>query len=193
MISTVVFDLGGVLIDWNPRHLYRKLLADEAEIEHFLSKVCTQAWNEHQDAGRSLSDATEERIQKFPEHRALIEAYYGRWEEMLGGAINGTVDILKELHQVQRHRLLALTNFSAETYPVAQREFDFLGHFEGVLVSGEEKLKKPDEAIFRLLLSRYELEARETLFIDDVAHNCAAASAVGIQAIQQRNCAPHHR
>ncbi len=182
-ISTIIFDLGGVLIDWNPRRLYRKLLPDEAAVDAFLSDICTQAWNEEQDAGRSLDEATRVLSGQFPEHRELIGAYYSRWEEMLGGQIEGTVDLLEELAAAKSHQLLALTNFSNETFPVAVARYPFLSHFEDILVSGDVKLKKPDPAIFHLLLNRHQLVPGNAVFIDDALHNVKAAAGLGLHAI----------
>lgn len=178
MKKQLIFDLGGVLIDWDPRYLYRKLIGDESEIENFLSEVCTPAWNVKQDAGRSLSEATAERVALFPEQQSLIEAFYDRWEEMLGGEIGETVDILREL-KTNGEKLYALTNWSGETFPIAMKRFDFLRWFEGTLVSGDEKLAKPDPAIFHLLLKRYNLLAQNCLFIDDSKTNIEAATRIG--------------
>lgn len=178
MIETVVFDLGGVLVDWNPRHLYRKLIADEATLEHFLAEICPQTWNEQQDAGRAVKEATAERIALYPEHEALIAAYYGRWEEMLAGAIDETAALLEALH-ASGVPLYALTNWSAELFPIARRRFGFLERFRGIVVSGEEGLIKPDPAIFRLLCERYGIEPATTLFIDDNPANVIAAAALG--------------
>ncbi len=178
MIDVVVFDLGGVLVDWNPRHLYRKLIADEAERERFLAEICPQSWNEQQDAGRSVAEATAERVALFPKHAEHITAYYGRWEEMLGGAIEGTVDLLEELHR-RDVPLFALTNWSAELFPVGRRRFGFMERFRGIVVSGEEKLIKPDPAIFRILCERHGIDPRSTLFIDDNPANVDAAAALG--------------
>ena len=186
MINTVIFDLGGVLLDWNPRYLYRKLLPDERAVETFLADVCTQDWNEQQDAGRSIAEANAELIARFPEQEALIAAYYARFDEMLAGAIEGTVDILEHLHQRGDHNLLALTNFSAETFPIARARFPFLERFADILVSGEVGTKKPDPAIFDMLLSRHGLQPCEAVFIDDAAHNIAAAGELGLRAVHFR-------
>lgn len=182
-IETVVFDLGGVLIDWNPEYLFRKIFEDEAEMRHFLEKIATPDWNEQQDAGRPLAEATEWLVERHPEHEAAIRAYYGRWEEMLGGAIRKTVAILEEIHTRDEHRLYALTNWSAETFPIARERYAFLQRFEGILVSGEEKLKKPDTRIYRLLAERYGIEPERALFIDDSLRNVKGAREVGFQAI----------
>lgn len=183
-IDTVVFDLGGVLIDWNPEYLYRKIFSEEAEMRHFLSEVCTPHWNAEQDAGRPVEEATKLLVEQFPEYEAEIRAYYGRWTEMLGGALTDTVQILEQLHRQGSHRLLALTNWSHETFPYAYSNFTFLHLFEGILVSGEEQLKKPDPAIYRLLMERYDIEPARALFIDDNLENVESARKEGLQAVQ---------
>lgn len=182
-ITTIIFDLGGVLIDWNPRYLYRKLLANEAEIEHFLTHIATSDWNEAQDAGRSLADGTALLVAKHPAYETLIRAFYGRWPEMLGGPIQETVEILRELKTAGRYDLFALTNWSAETWPVALAEYDFLHWFQGVLVSGEEKMRKPAPAFYRLLEERFPLQLSTSLFIDDNLRNVEAARALGLRSI----------
>ncbi|MBL7790991.1 MAG: HAD family phosphatase [Saprospiraceae bacterium] len=182
-MHTVVFDLGGVLIDWNPEYVYRQIFEDEAERRYFLTEVCSPHWNEQQDAGRSLQEATEWLVGQYPDYEPQIRAYYGRWQEMLGGAIPETVEILNQLREQNSHRLLALTNWSAETFPTALEMFDFLHHFEGILVSGQEKLIKPDPRIYHLLINRYGLNPGESLFIDDNPRNVEGARAVGLQAV----------
>ena len=183
MIRSVVFDLGGVLIDWNPRYLYRKVFAgDEAAMEHFLTHVCNNAWNLAQDRGRRWADAIETLSAEHPQHRPLIAAYRERWDEMLNGPIQGTLDVLAELKN-KEVPIYALTNWSAETYPIAKTRYEFLGWFRDVLVSGDEKLVKPDPRIYQLLLSRNGLRADEAVFIDDALHNVAGAQAVGMAAL----------
>lgn len=174
-IRTVLFDLGGVLVDWNPRHLYRQVFADETAMEQFLATVCTQAWNEEQDAGRPFHDAVELLIARHPQHAAAIRAYDLRWDEMLQGAIAESVAILGEL-RARGVPLFALTNWSAEKFPLARARFAFLGWFDGILVSGEEKLKKPDPRIFQLAIQRFGLDPARTLYVDDAAKNIAAAA-----------------
>ena len=181
--TTVVFDLGGVLIDWNPRYLYRQLFADEAAMEDFLAQVCTPAWNDEQDAGRSLAEATALLIAAHPHHAHHIAAYYGRLGEMFGGPIAGSVAVLAELRRAGQQRLYALTNWSHETFPYARQTFDFLAWFEGIVVSGAERMRKPFPGIYRRLLERYALEPRQTLFIDDNLANVRAAEALGFTGI----------
>lgn len=181
--DTIVFDLGGVLIDWNPRYLYRKLMKSEAEVERFLTEVCTQAWNHEQDAGRSLAEATAWLVAQQPAWEAEIRAYYDRWEEMLGGPIHGTVELLESLRDGGRYRLYALTNWSAETFPTARRHYDFLNIFAGIVVSGEEKVAKPEARIYQILLDRYAIDPARAIYIDDSLANVQAAQQLGMEGI----------
>jgi 2-haloacid dehalogenase len=180
--TTVVFDLGGVLIDWDPRYLYRKLFDDPDEMESFLAEVTTAEWNAHQDAGRSWTEAIELLVAEHPERRELIEAFHRRWPEMLAGEIRGTVDVLAELRAAGL-RLVALSNWSAELFPVARERFDFLAWFEGILISGEVGVNKPDRQIFEHLVERFGIEPATALFIDDSSANVATAAALGFRAI----------
>lgn len=184
MIKAIIFDLGGVLIDWNPKYLYRTIFNDNNETQDFLDTICTGEWNEEQDGGRSLEEGTQILINKFPEQEENIKAFYGRWVEMLGGAIEGTVDIFKELKASGKYQIYALTNWSAETFPIAQEKFDFLNWFDGIVVSGTERMKKPSPQFFQLLLDRYQLKADEVLFIDDNLRNVEAARKMGVESIQ---------
>jgi len=182
-ITTIIFDLGGVLIDWNPRYVYRQIFESEERIDWFFENICTSEWNEHQDAGRSLEEATEELVAKYPEHENEIRAYYDRWEEMLGGAINETVEILRSLKETNKYKLYALTNWSAETFPVALQRYDFLQWFDGIVMSGEEKTRKPFPEIYQTLLTRFNVNPSEVIFIDDSLRNVEGANAVGIDGI----------
>ncbi len=186
-IRNIVFDLGGVLIDWNPRYVYRTIFDTEAEVESFLSTVTKMEWNIQQDAGRSLQEATESLVQAHPEWKTQIEAYYGRWEEMLGGPIAGTVEILKQFVSSQDYKVYALTNWSAETFPIAQSRYEFLSWFEGIVVSGTEKCIKPHPEIYQILFERYRLDPAESIFIDDNADNVAGSEALGMKAIKFSN------
>ena len=183
-IKNIIFDLGGVLIDWNPEYVYLDVFqGDREKMKWFFDNVCTSDWNENQDAGYPLSKATEDRVKLFPEHEELIRMYYGRWEEMLGDAIEDTVTILKQLIDSDQYKVVALTNWSHETFPVALKKFDFLHWFEGIIVSGEEKTRKPFDDIYELTLNRFNLEAESSLFIDDNLRNIEAARAMGINSI----------
>jgi 2-haloacid dehalogenase len=181
--DAVVFDFGGVLIDWDPRHLYRKLFAgDEAAMEHFLATVCTHEWNRGQDAGRSFAEGARLLKAEHPDKTELIDAYHTRFDEMLAGPIAGSVEILAELRD-RGTPLYGLTNWSAETYPAALERFAFLHWFRAILVSGEVGLIKPDPRIFALMIERFEIAAQQAVYIDDVETNVAAAASLGIHAI----------
>lgn len=182
-INTVIFDLGGVLIDWNPRYLYRKIFETEEEITWFLENICTPAWNDEQDAGRSFEEATADLIRQHPEYREPIAAWYERWQETIAGPIQGTVDILKQIKDSGKFRLYALTNWSAETFPWAMRNFDFLHWFEGIVVSGVEKCRKPLPEFFHILFDRYDVNPQEAIFIDDNLKNIEGAKALGLHTI----------
>jgi 2-haloacid dehalogenase len=184
-IKNVIFDLGGVLVDWNPDKVFIKVFeGDKQKMEYFYAEVCTQEWNENQDAGYPMAKATEERVALFPEFEKEIRMYYDRWDEMLGNQIQGTVDILKKLTNSPEYKVVALTNWSHETFPKAIKKFEFLQWFEGVLVSGVEKTRKPFPEIYELTLNRFDLKAKESLFIDDNLRNVEAARALGIHSIQ---------
>lgn len=184
--TVVIFDIGGVLIDYDPRYLFRKIFDTDEQVEDFLENICTHEWNEAQDAGRPIVKAVAELHARHPDKHVLISAFYGRWLEMLNGAIEGTVAILAELKE-RRTPLYALTNFSSETFPLACQQFDFLAWFEDILVSGREKMIKPDPAIYLRLLERNGLDPAECVFIDDVPKNLAGAEAVGLQTLHFRS------
>ena len=182
-IDTVIFDLGGVLIDWNPRYLYRKLFKTEEEVSWFLENICTSAWNIEQDGGRSFADATELLVEKHPEWEAPIRAYYGRFTESFNGAIDETVEILDHLKNRTDYRLYALTNWSAESWPYALETFPFLHWFEGVVVSGVEKTRKPFHDIYQIVFDRYQVEPTRSIFIDDNFDNVEASKQLGVHGI----------
>lgn len=187
-IKNIIFDLGGVLVDWNPEYVYLEVFkGDRKKMKWFFDEVCTFDWNENQDAGYPLAQATEDRIKLFPQYEEWIRVFYGRWEEMLGGPIEGTVKLLKALVANPDYRVLALTNWSAETFPVALKKFEFLHWFEGIVVSGTEKTRKPFADIYQITLDRYALNASDSLFIDDNLRNIEAAQALGIQTIHFKN------
>lgn len=182
-LKNVVFDLGGVLIDWNPDYLYKDEFKTEEELNQFYSEVCTVDWNENQDAGYPLQLATEELVERFPQYEDKIRMFYGRWEEMLGNPIPGVVDILHQCISNPHLSVFALTNWSAETFPIAQQKFNFLQSFDGIVVSGEEKTIKPFNDIYLTLLRRYHILAEETVFIDDNQRNIKAAENLGFNTI----------
>jgi 2-haloacid dehalogenase len=181
--TTVVFDVGNVLLRWDPRNLYRKLFDDEARMEQFLSGVCTPAWNLEFDRGYSFADGVAELIAKHPEWASHIRAFDERWHEMVSGVIEENVDLLRRLRQ-RGVPIYAITNFSREKYAEALDRYPFFRDFEGVIVSGHERLIKPDPAIYRLFLTRYNLEAVDCVFIDDSEENVKGAASVGMHAIR---------
>lgn len=182
-INTIIFDLGGVLIDWNPEYVFRQVIPDEARRAYFFKHICTHDWNVAQDAGRPLEQATAMLVEAHPDWESEIRAYYGRWEEMLGGPIDDTVAVLQTLRDQGRCRLLALTNWSHETFPVALDRYDFLHWFEGIVVSGTEKTRKPFADIYQILLDRYAVTPANAVFIDDSLPNVEGARALGIHGI----------
>ena len=186
-ISTIIFDLGGVLIDWDPRYVYRTIFDSEEKIDWFFETICTSDWNEMQDEGRSLQEATEELVKQHPEYEQEIRAFYGRWEEMLGGVIQETVDILQELKQNKDLKLYALTNWSAETFPIALERFEFLKWFDGIVVSGVEKTRKPFPEFYHRLIDRYGINPSESIFIDDNLRNVQVAETLGVKGIHFKN------
>jgi 2-haloacid dehalogenase len=182
--TVVVFDLGGVLVDWNPRYLYRTLFdGDEAAMERFLAEICTPAWNDEQDRGRPWDEACALLVRNHPDKRALIEAWPSRFDETMAGPIPGTVEILAELRE-RGVPLYALSNWSAETFPRAQARFPFLGWFRGIVISGALRMAKPDPAMYRYLLDTYRLRAEDTVFIDDAPRNVDAAASLGMHAVR---------
>jgi len=190
-IDTVIFDLGGVLVDWNPRYVYNEVFeGDIQKVEWFLNTICTPAWNIQQDAGKLMATATEELVAQYPQYENWIRLYYDRWEDMLKSSMPQTVTLLKTLKATKKYRLYALTNWSAETFPIAIERFDFLQLFEGILVSGEEKMIKPHKEIYELCLNRFNIQASKALFIDDNFDNIKGAQTVGLQTIHFKSVEP---
>ncbi len=180
-LKNIVFDFGGVLIDWNPLYLYRNIFDTEEEVNHFLENVCRYDWNILQDAGRPLAEATRVLQDQHPEYRKEIAIYYGRWDEMLGGTIEENVKLIRPLKE--KYGIYGLTNWSAETIPIAMDRYDFFNDLDGIVVSGAEKIIKPDPRIYQILLERYGIQAEESLFIDDNYANIEAAQQLGFQTI----------
>ena len=182
VVKDVVFDFGGVLMDWDPRYLYRTYFKDEEQMEYFLSHICTDAWNAEQDRGRTFDEGISLLLRQYPQYAEPIRMYKDRWESMLKGEFPRSVELLKRLKE-QGYGIYGLTNWSAETIPIAFAKYDFFKLFDGIVVSGEEKLIKPDLKIYRILLDRYKLTAENTLFIDDSPANIEAARQLGFQTI----------
>lgn len=182
--KTIIFDLGGVLIDWNPHYVFNdKYFSSLEDREYFFREVCTNDWNEEQDAGRSIVDATQELIQRFPDWEKPIRDYYGRWTEMLNGPIDGTVEIFRKLKDSKEFNIYALTNWQANLFDIALVRYDFLHWFDGRVVSGVEKTRKPFPEFYKILLDRYNVDVAETLFIDDNLRNVKAAEELGLKTI----------
>lgn len=181
-IQNIVFDFGGVLLDWNPRYLYRSYFNDDERMEHFLATVCTPEWNLTLDKGRPFAEAVAELQAKHPDYAEAIQMYWTEWPRMVSGELAETVQLLGEL-KAKGYAIYGLTNWSAETIKLMIPKFDFFRQLEGMVVSGEEKLLKPDAAIYHILLDRYHLKADETVFIDDSLPNVQGAEAVGIHGV----------
>ena len=185
--NTIIFDLGGVLIDWNPEYVFLKeFRGDRERMNWFLNEICAWDWNANQDAGYPIEKATEERIEMFPEYEELIRMYYGRWDEMLGYTHDDTLEILQAFVDHSDYRVLALTNWSAETFPKALKKFDWLDWFEGILVSGAEGMRKPFPEIYELLIDRYRIDREKAIFIDDSPANVRGAETVGLKGVHFR-------
>ena len=180
-IENIIFDFGGVLVDWNPRHLYKDHFKDESEMEYFLKNICTEEWNLEQDRGRTLKEGTLLLQNKFPEFHAMIQLFYDEWETMLKSEIPETVSLLYMLKK--KYKLYGLTNWSAETISIAYDRFPFFKEFDGIVVSGHEMMIKPNKEIYHLLLNRYNIKAENTIFIDDNLKNIKAAEEIGLLAI----------
>ena len=187
-INTIIFDLGGVLIDWNPEYVFLDAFnGDRKKMLWFFETICTSDWNENQDAGYPLTQATQDLVEKFPDYEHYIKMFYGSWENMLGGEIEGTVEILKNLIAAKKYKIVALTNWSSETFPIAQKQFEFLQWFEGIVVSGDEKTRKPFKEIYKITLERFNIIPGNSVFIDDNLRNVEVANALGINGIHFKN------
>lgn len=181
-IDTVIFDLGNVLIPFNPRWLFRKMLPNDVAIDQFFAETGFDAWNAEMDAGRPFADGIAAHSARYPHHRPLFEAFFERWHETVGEPISESVEVFRTLKH-EGIRTYALTNFSAETFPLALARFPFLHDFDGTIVSGHEGLVKPDAAIYELLMTRYAVAPERAVFIDDKQENVEAARALGMAGI----------
>ncbi len=189
-INTIIFDLGGVLLDWNPLYVYDENYFASPEIrDHFFSKICTSEWNEEQDAGRSIVTGTQLLVTQFPEWEQAIRDYYGRWTEMLRGPIADTVNIFQKLKHCGDYKIYALTNWQADLFNIALVRYNFLHWFDGIVVSGVEKTRKPFPAFYQLLLQRYKIDAAKAVFIDDNLRNVVGSEAAGIKGIHFQSAA----
>lgn len=189
MKKTIVFDLGGVLIDWDPRYLYRQIFSDQEELDFFLSEVCSPEWNALTDSDKSFQDAIEDLIPQFPEYKDQIQVYFSRWEEMVAGPISGSIEILGKLYK-NKYPLAALSNWSSETFPIVHAKYEFLDWFDPLIISGQVGLIKPDPQIFNLLLCQLDQDPEECVYIDDLESNIQAASKIGFRTILYQS--PEH-
>ena len=185
--TNIIFDFGGVLLDWDPRYLYRDYFHDDAKMEKFLAEICTGEWNAQMDAGKPFAEAVKELSAQYPEWSKEIELYHTGWEKMLHGQLDDGVSLLKKVVADPRFTAYGLTNWSAETFHFAFNKYRFLDDFEGIVVSGEEKMKKPDKRIYYTLLERYHLKAKDCIFIDDSHANVDMANDRGIHGILWRH------
>jgi 2-haloacid dehalogenase len=182
-VTAVVFDIGGVLLDWDPRHLYRQLFADPEQMAEFLATVCTSDWHRAHDLGVETTQSCRQLALEYPAYADMIMAWADRGEEMIAGQIDGTVAILAELRAAGLP-CFALSNMEPDTYPVRRERFEFLQWFDGTVISGIEGVAKPDRAIYEILLGRHGLDAARTVFIDDSPGNVDAARASGLDAVR---------
>ena len=182
-IKNIVFDFGGVLVDWNPRYLYDKYFGDEQQAQWFLDNICLYSWNLQMDGGKPFAEGVAELQAEHPEWAEAIGIYHTRWVEMMGGEVEGTADVLRRL-KAKGYGIYGLTNWSAETFPLIRDTYPVFGEFDGIVVSGEEHLLKPNAAIYHCLLERYNLQPEESIFIDDNTDNVAAAKAVGMESVR---------
>jgi 2-haloacid dehalogenase len=187
-IDTIIFDLGGVLIDWNPEKVYlEEFKGDTEKMKWFLNHVCTSEWNVEQDAGRTIEEGERLKIAEFPEYEKQIRKYYGRWEEMCVGTFEGTLAIFEAIKKSKKYHYYALTNFSNETWPAANRLYPFIQTFEGIVMSGDEKTIKPFDPIYQLIINRYNINPSAAVFIDDKLENIVGARKNGMHGIHFQN------
>ena len=183
-IKNVVFDFGGVLLDWNPRYFYKSIFNDDQKMEYFLQNIATSTWNAQMDKGRSFEECMKELAEQYPEYKDPIMLYRKGWETMLKGPIESGMRVLDAVMNAQKFKVYGLTNWSAETFPGTFNKYKFLQKFEGIVVSGEEQMIKPEKGIYLTLIERYNLVPEETFFMDDNIQNVETALSRGINAVQ---------
>lgn len=183
-IKNVVFDFGGVLLDWNPRYFYKSIFNDDQKMEYFLQNIATSTWNAQMDKGRSFEECMKELAEQYPEYKDPIMLYRKGWETMLKGPIEAGMRVLDAVMNAQKFKVYGLTNWSAETFPGTFNKYKFLQKFEGIVVSGEEQMIKPEKGIYLTLIERYNLVPEETFFMDDNIQNVETALSRGINAVQ---------
>ena len=183
-IKNVVFDFGGVLLDWNPRYFYKSIFNDDQKMEYFLQNIATSTWNAQMDKGRSFEECMKELAEQYPEYKDPIMLYRKGWETMLKGPIESGMRVLDAVMNAQKFKVYGLTNWSAETFPGTFNKYKFLQKFEGIVVSGEEQMIKPEKGIYLTLIERYNLVPEATFFMDDHIQNVETALSRGINAVQ---------
>ena len=189
-INTIIFDLGNVLVNWSPLHVFdEKYFESQEKRDYFFQHICSMDWNEKQDEGRSIVVATQELIEQFPDWEQPIRDYYGRWTEMLHGPIYETVEIFRQLKESKKYKIYALTNWPTVLFDIALVRYNFLHWFDGRVVSGEEKTRKPFPEFYQRLLDRYNVDPSEAFFIDDSLRNVKAAEEVGINSLHFQSAA----
>lgn len=187
-IDTIIFDLGGVLVDWKPEYLYRKVFNnDEDKVQWFLNTVCTSDWNIEQDGGRTIEEAVNSKIAEFPQYSEWIRLFYTEWQDMFSGPIAENVELFKNLKATDNYKIYALTNWSAEKWDIALELFPFFKSFDGVVVSGQEKTRKPYSKIYEIILNRYNINPEKTIFIDDNKENVLAAKKLKLHGIHYKS------
>ncbi|WP_299527801.1 HAD family phosphatase [uncultured Lutibacter sp.] len=187
-IDTIIFDLGGVLVDWKPEYVYRKVFnGDEEKVQWFLNTICTPEWNIEQDGGRSIEEGVRLKIAEFPKYEDLIRLFYNEWEHMFSGPIIQNVELFKKLKISKKYKIYALTNWSAEKWELAIELFPFFNNFDGIVVSGQEKTRKPNPEIYKILINRYKITPENAIFIDDNKENIIAAENIGLKGIHYKN------
>lgn len=187
-IDTIIFDLGGVLVDWKPEYVYRKKFnGDEKKVQWFLNTVCTPEWNIEQDGGRTIEEAVKIKIAEFPQYEESIRIFYDEWEYMFSGPIVENVELFKKLKASGNYKIYALTNWSAEKWNKALELFPFFNDFDGVIVSGQEKTRKPYSKIYNIILNRFHITPEKAIFIDDNYENVEASKKLNIHGIHYKN------
>ena len=190
-IDTIIFDLGGVLVDWKPEYVYRKVFNDnEEKVQWFLNTVCTPEWNIEQDGGRTIEEAVTIKIAEFPQYEDWIRLFYNEWPNMFSGPIIENVELFHKLKESGNYKIYALTNWSAEKWDKALELFPFFKNFDGVIVSGQEKTRKPFPKIYNIILNRYTITPEKALFIDDSEGNIKAAKKLNFNVIHYKKASP---
>ena len=187
MIKNIIFDFGCVLINWSQHNLYDTYFGSKEKTNWFIDNICTWEWNNQTDVGKTFASSIEEKIAEFPEWEKEIRMYWERWEDMIGGAVEGMQDWICELKKAG-YKVYGLSNWSAETFPLVKEKFPVFKMMDGIVISGEELIAKPDYRIYQILLNRYNLQANECVFVDDRQSNIDAAKELGIHGITFANC-----